>query len=307
MACKDKGTNTEPKADSEWGNVEGIHAAFYNSSGDRISISTTGGRLFLVDTTLRILGSVQAHVGRANSSFFSLDDQFIITGGQDEVLNVWNSDNLSLHRQYDFGYNSYTSVHGFYTLGGCGRDGVVVIYDKRSSDTLHVNLEPDGANHLFYVDPDTTLVISSGLHGYELDLPSGVVSKRFAGHSDRVYCIMPSNDKSRVVTASADSTVKIFDRFSEKLIYTSPKLDGRVYVSCFSHHDDLVAASTSSGSIYFFDTTLTKVKMRIHAFETRINTIHYSPRGDRMVAGSEGGGAKIFDVRTGELLYSLSY
>jgi WD40 repeat protein len=261
----------------------------------------------LVDTSLHILKSVQAHEGRANSSFFSLDDKFIITGGQDEVLNVWNSDDLSLDRKYDFGYNSYTSVHGFYTLGGCGRNGVVAIYDKRTTDTLFVELEPDGANHLFYVNPDTTLVISSGLHGYELDIQSGVVTKRFAGHTDRVYCIMPSNDKSRVVTSSADSTVKIFNRATENLLYTSPKLDGRAYVSCFSHDDDLVAASTSAGSIYFLDTTLTKVKMRIDAFDTRINTIHYSPSGDRMVAGSEGGGAKIFDTRTGDLLFSLSF
>jgi WD40 repeat protein len=118
---------------------------------------------------------------------------------------------------------------------------------------------------------------------------------------------MPSNDERRIVTSSADSTVKVFDRFMEKVLYTSPKLDGAVYVACFNHTDDLVAASTSSGSIYFFDTTLTEIRMRIKAFETRINTIHYSPNGKRMVAGSEGGGAKVFDTASGEQLFSLDY
>jgi hypothetical protein len=47
--------------------------------------------------------------------------------------------------------------------------------------------------------------------------------------------------------------------------------------------------------------------LKIKAFDTHINTIHYSPCGTKILAGTEGGGAKIFSTITGELLYELDY
>lgn len=285
----------------------GVHSAFYDGSGRWISIATTDGRLILADSLLNVIKTVNAHDIRVSSSFFGLNDSCIITGGSDSSLKEWSVPDLGLMQEIPIDFSPYTTIYGYSKIVSCGSGGGVVIWDGLKKQGQQVQLEDDGANYIFFVHADTTVVVSSGLHGYEVDIPTGVVSKRFAGHSDRVYCIMPSNDKTRVVTSSADSTVRIFDRGTERLLYTSPKLDGRAYVSCFNHNDDLIAASTSSGSIYFLDTTLTEVRMRIDAFKTLINTIHYSPSGDHMVAGSEGGGAKIFDTRTGELLHSLSY
>lgn len=287
--------------------IEGIHAAFYNSSGTRISMSTTKGRIILTDSLLNVIKKTNTHKGRANSSFFSLDDNYIITGGQDKILKVSNAHTLELEKEYDFNFNSWTSIHGYTTLGGCGEDGKLVIYDKRTNDTLVHTLEEDGAFHLYYIKPDTSLVVSSGVSGYEFDIIENKIKHKYEGHKDWVYCIMPSNNHQNIVTASKDSTVKIFDRFSEDNLYTSQKLDGAVYVACFSHSDDRVAASTSVGSIYFMDTTLSKVILKINAFDTHINTIHYSPDGTKILAGTEGGGAKIFSTSTGEMLHKLSY
>ncbi len=286
---------------------EGIHAAFYNSDGSKISMSTTRGRLILADSNLNIVVKSKGHKGHANSSFFSLDDKYIITGGEDRSLNVWNAATLESDRKYQFSFNSWTSIHGYYTLGGCGEKGQVIFYNKRSHDTIRFLLEPEGAFHLYYLLPDTSFVVSSGYSGYEINLQKKKIVHCYKGHSNWVYCIMPDNAQRRIVTASKDSTVKIFDRFTQSCLYTSPNLRGPVYVSCFNNKDNVIAASTGNGEIYFMDTTLATIKMKIKAFETRINTIHYSPDGTRMVVGSEGGGAKIFSVKDGSLLYELKY
>lgn len=284
---------------------DGVHAAFYNSDGSRISISTTGGRLILTDGDLKILRSIHHDSAEANSSFFSLDDKHIITGGQDKKLSVWNARTLEPEKQYDFNFNSWTSVHGYYTLGGCGEKGQVIFYNQRNGDTSKFILEKAGAFHVYYIKPDTSFVVSSGVSGYEINLQEKKIKHRYSGHKDITYCIMPDHGARRIVTASRDSTVKIFDRFTETCLYTSPKLDGAVYVSCFTNNDGLVAASTAKGSIYFMDTCLKKVSLKIKAFDTHINTIHCSPSGDKIVAGSEGGGAKIFSLKDGHLLHEL--
>lgn len=286
---------------------EGVNAAFYNSDGSKIAISTIKGNLLLTDKHLKLLKSRVAHRGSANSCFFSLNNKFIITGGDDKKLNVWHSDSLGLEKEYLFDFNSYTSVHGYNTLGGCGEKGKLIIYNIKTKDTLQLTLEPEGAYHLYYIKPDTNLVVSSGKSGYEVDLLTKRIAHRYIGHNNLVYCVMPNTRADRIITASEDSTVKIFDRFNEKCLYTSPKLNAAVYVACFNYSDNVVAACTSEGSIYFMDTTLHTIQLKIKAFDGIINTIHFSPDNKTILAGSRQGGAKQFSTANGSLLQQLNY
>ena len=51
-------------------------------------------------------------------------------------------------------------------------------------------------------------------------------------------------------------------------------------------------------AILFLDTTLNEsATKKIKAFNSHINTIHLSPTGSRIVAGSEGGGANCFGAK----------
>ncbi|MBP6731231.1 MAG: hypothetical protein KA149_04185 [Chitinophagales bacterium] len=286
---------------------QGVHAAFYNSNGSKIALSTDKGKLYVTNDTFGVLGEANAHEGRANSCFFSLNDKYIITGGKDEVLNVWQAADMTLFKAYKFNLHAYTSVYGYNTLAACGLGGRVVLYDVPTNKKLDIVLDKKSAYHLYYIKPDSLLVVSAGLTGYEISATTGAIVHKYVGQTGQTYCIMPSNSKSFVVTASADSLVRVFDRFSQQLVYKSSRLDGQVFVASFNPNDKNVAASTSSGSIYILDSTLTKVLLKIPAFKGRINTIHYSPDGLKILAGSEGGGAKIFSTAHGELLHEFKY
>lgn len=285
----------------------GVHAAFYNSQGDKISISTIDGRIVLADSSLNILNQTRARAYFANSSFFSLNDKQIVFGGREKKIGVLDSETLKIESLYDFKFNSYTTVLGYHTLGGCGENGHAVFYDFKTQDTMFVDFEKEGAFHLFYIIPDTVLVISSGYSGYEFDISQRKNVQEYKGHRGLVYCIMPNHAQDKVVTASTDSLVRVFSRVSGGEDFRSPKLDGEVFVACYHPSDNTIAASTSNGTIYFFPPDLSEVKMKIKAFSGRINTIHYSPSGKNILAGSEEGGVKIFDTENGQLVYEMDY
>lgn len=286
-------------------NTPQVHAAFYNSKSDRISLCCTNGSLFLTDDKLRVIKQTQAHTGNAHSSFFSLDDKYIVTGGKDKVLRLWNADSLTLKQQFNFNFAAFTSVCGFRTLCGCGEGGKLLMYNFTTKRLQQMQLGTGSAYHLYYVIPDSLLVVSSGEWGYEVNVTTAQITQRYKGHSSQVYCIMPSANKKWVVTASKDSTIMIFDRTSGKQLFRSPVLDGAVFVASFSPDDKQVAASTSSGSIYFFDTTCSKQLLKINALNGRINTIHFSGDGQQILAGSEQAGAKIFSTANGKMLYEF--
>ncbi len=286
---------------------EGIHAAFYNSNGSKIAMATTSGRLLLCDSNLNIINYIQAHEKVANSSFFSLNDSLIITGGNDKKINTWKASNLEYVKTYPFKINSHTSVLGFHTMVGCGEFGKVVIYNAINNDTATIFLGAT-AFHVFYNIPDTSILVSSGNYGYEIDIQKRKITRKYIGNNGKFYCIMPNQSNTTVVTACSDSFVRVYSRATQKLIYKSKKLDGAVFVACYNYHNNTIAASTSNGSIYFFDTELKNLKNQIKAFDGCINTIHYHPSDSFMVAGSldkKFGGVKLFSTYDGREIKKL--
>ncbi len=296
---------SEDKAFITLSKGEGIHAAFYNSDGSKIAMATTSGRLLLCDNRLNIISSVQAHEHVTNSSFFSLNDSFIVTGGDDNKINVWSAFDLASIKTYPFIMNSHTTVLGYSTMVGCGNR--VVVYNKQNEDTFSINLNST-AFHVYYNKPDTSVLVSAGNSGYEINLIQKKVTHQYTSSSNLVYCIMPDQSNKTVVLACSDSIVRVFNSQNQRLLYQSKKLDGAVYVACYNYHNNTIAASTSSGSIYLFDVTLKNELKKIKAFEGCINTIHFHPSDSFLVVGSldkKQGGAKLFDIQNAIELKSL--
>jgi WD40 repeat protein len=288
--------------------TEGIHAAFYNSNGTRIAMATTKGRLLLCDQNLKILKAIQAHQGVANSSFFSLSDKYIITGGSDRKIRQWAAKSLQLVHTFPYTFNSHTTVLGNQSMVGCGEYGKLLIYHRLSNKTSQLRLSKTAAYHVYYNRKDTSVVVSAGRAAYEVDILNDCVRRKYDSKQALVYCVMPDQTNTRVVLGCADSTIKVFDRSTQQLIYTSRKLDGQVYVACYNYQNNTIAASTSTGSIYFFDTKLVTLQKRIKAFNGCINTIHYHPSDAYIVAGSldkKHGGAKLYSTKTYRLIKQI--
>lgn len=287
---------------------EGIHAAFYNSTGTRIAMATTKGRLLLCDHHLKILKAVQAHKGVANSSFFSLNDAYIITGGADQKIKQWHANSLQLARTFPYAFNSHTTVLGTNSMVGCGENGRLLIHDIRTQKAKILRVSPTAAYHVYYNQKDTSVVVSAGRAAVEVALRQQKITRTYDSRQELVFCVMPDQTNQTVVLACADSTIKVFERKTQQLLYQSKKLDGQVYVACYNYHNDVIAASTSAGSIYFFDTQLKTSKKRIKAFEGCINTIHYDPTDNFLVAGSldpKNGGVKLYKTNTYSLIKAL--
>lgn len=303
-------TSQEHKSTQLLQTNEGIHAAFYNSNGSRIAMATTQGRLILCDASLNILNAIQAHQGVTNSSFFSLNDSFIITGGSDRKIQQWNAQSLSNAFTYPFLLNSHTTVLGNHTMIGCGEAGTVLIYNNNTKDTASLTLSKTAAFHVYYNQNDTSVVVSAGDAGYEINILKKEVTHTYASKHGLVYCIMPDQTNTYVVLGCADSVVRVFNRKTQKLLYQSAKTDGQVYVACYNYKNNTIAASTSKGSIYFFDTQLKEIKKQLKAFNGCINTIHYHPSDSFIVAGSldrTNGGAKLFSTYSYKQLKELSH
>lgn len=302
----DKNSKSTTETDTIAGKLQkttiGVHAAFFNNAGSKCAIATDNGQVIVTDTLLNIIGKIQAHEGSTTSSFFSHNGKYIITGSLEKELKIWDANNFELVREKKVDFMLYTSVFGTNIYGGCGEGGNIILFDWKGDSVLY-NLKSSehGAYFLYLFDGEKALLVAAGEgRATEYNMQTGQVSMEFKGHTDKVFCTMPSPDNKKVITASADSTVIIWDRKSGKLLHQITGFQAPVYVSCFSPDGKRIAACTTDGKIHIFEDY--KKVLEWQAFDGIVNTIHYSPNGNLMLAGSEDGGARMFNANDGSLI-----
>lgn len=280
----------------------GVHAAFFNPTGTKCAISTDNGQVVITDTLLNVIENIKSHIGSTTSSFFSHNGEYIVTGGTDNSIKVWDVNNFELLKEKKVDFPLYTSVFGTKIYGGCGEGGNIILFDWQGDSLLyHLKSSKDGAYFLYLFDGEKYLLVAAGEgRATEWNMQTGHISMEYKGHKDKVFCTMPSPDLTKVITASADSTVIVWDRKTGKLLHQISDFEAPVYVSCFSPDGKRIAACTTNGKIHVFQ-DYTKI-LEWQAFDGIVNTIHYSPNGNMILAGSEASGARMFNASTGSLI-----
>lgn len=292
-ACNDSDGNREPQEDDAM--MVGVHAAFFNSKGTRCALATTAGNVIVTDALLNEIGRFHAHEGGVTSSFFSPDDNFIVTGGPDSVLRVWDSQDYSLVQEHHTGFGIYTCVMGYQSAVGCGQGGRLIRIPTQSDlSATHWKFDADGAYFLYFLEIDSTILCAIGSMAIEFDVTTGMVGGIYDSHVTPVFCAMPSPDMTKIITASADSTVIVWDRVTGRPQQPPLTFDSPVFVACFSPCGAEIAVATAVGDVIIIDENGKRRAKRV--FPERVNTIHFSPNGKFIVAGSELFGVKLLSV-----------
>lgn len=145
---------------------------------------------------------------------------------------VWteNMGNSTFNKEFDLfmksikpyqttGYTRPVTVKDDYSIKWCrthaGSDGIQAGLEIKKGnqviDTLKRN-EYNGSRHTAYTITPNKFIISGGNYGYleAYDL-TGTLVNRFVGHTDLIQSVAISNDQKRLITSSADNTIRIWD------------------------------------------------------------------------------------------------
>lgn len=135
-------------------------------------------------------------------------------------------------------------------------------------------------------------------------------SKTLTGHSKAVNSVAVSPNGQRVISGSADGTIKVWDAQTGALVQTIEESGNEVVSVAFSADGKLVAVglggSDGRGTALIFDNSLGKLgEVRQKLPENNINTVAMSPDGQTIAIGNISGTLKLWDTVSGTLMQRL--
>lgn len=183
----------------------------------KVAVGAANGKLFIYsisDGTL--LNEITAHQSWVLSVNYSPNGNYIVTGGSDSKVKIWDSNGTLI-----------------YTCSG------------HTGQVTNVKVSPDN-NYVISSSKDDKIKI--------WDINTGLLVRTLAGHTKDVNGIDLSPDGSKIVSASSDSTSKIWDFNTGDIITTFGVLDsGAVNTVAWSPLGNKIATGNGRSDVVLWD------------------------------------------------------
>jgi WD40 repeat protein len=134
---------------------------------------------------------------------------------------------------------------------------------------------------------------------------ASVVRLTLSGHSDEVRSVAWSPDGKRLVTASADETVKVWNSESGEELFTITGHRAKVYSVAWSPDGKRLATGSADNTAKVWDAETGKELRTISGHKRSVSSVAWSPDGKRLATGSLDNTAKVWDAETGKELLTL--
>ena len=136
------------------------------------------------------------------------------------------------------------------------------------------------------------LAIASGIAGLQgeailLDVDSGKVLQRYAGHNDSVYAIAISADAKLVATGSYDRQIIVWDAKSGERLRTLRGHNGAIYDLAFSPDAKVLVSASADTTVKVWNVATGERLDTLGQPLKELYSVDVSPDGQHVIAGGE--------------------
>ncbi len=133
----------------------------------------------------------------------------------------------------------------------------------------------------------------------------GALIRTLSGHTDYVQAVAVTPDGSRVVSGSADNTLKVWDLDSGQLLHTLNEHSARVWAVTITPDGEKIISSSSDNTLKIWDLASGQLLHTLIGHSHWVKVVTVTPDGERVVSGSRDGTLKVWDLANGQLLHTL--
>lgn len=297
-----------------------VHAVALNAAGTsawiarghevrRYDTATDAGTL-LVDPLVRgRLPRDASHASIVESMAISPDGQTLATGSYGEIT-LWDAKSGAVrHRLGGFVHQVVALAFApdgktLVTGGGVpSESGEVKIVDVAGGKIIRDLPTPH--SDVVYgvaVRPDGSLIATASADKTAklFDMKTGARTGNFEGHTQHVLDVVWLPDGARFATGGADGLVKIWDVAKGEKIRDIPGFGKQVMRMAVHQKNAMVAAG--DGSVKSINLETGGINRTFTVGSNPVTAVSVTATGEQILAGSDDGVAKRFDVKTGKLI-----
>lgn len=140
----------------------------------------------------------------------------------------------------------------------------------------------------------------------EVHLPFGVeLLRTIKGHKDLVMGLAFDPWGRKLVSASRDSTVKLWEVESGRLIHTFQGHAERVSAAVFHPTGETIASASDDKTVKLWDVQNGRLLCTLNDHEGSVYSVAFDPRGEMLASASMDMTVKLWDARSGKLIRTL--
>ena len=246
----------------------------------------------------------QGHTDRILSVAFSPNSRHLVSGSEDKTAIVWNTKSgralqrLEGHRDRvrTVAYSPDSS-----RIATGSNDRSVKIWDASSGECLH-SLDLGEKVYSAIFSPDgLRLVVDLDYAGVICDIHTGTRIATLQHEGSRGMRLSLSHQGGRVVTGTSDGKAKIWSTVTSKELLKLNEHTG--WINCVAFSPDGAEVATASGDrTVVTRNSWTGRRRRIYRMSAKVWSVAYSPKGDYIAMGDNGGRVRVCDARSGGFL-----
>lgn len=215
------------------------------------------------------------------SIVFSPDGRYVISGGEDKNINIWNPMTGQKVRQCEGHSGPVTTV-------ACSPDGWRILSGSQ----------------------DKTIRMWDVMTGEEM--------RRFEGHLDTVGAVAFSPDGSIIVSgeghrvigqgrswSGGDNAVRLWEVSTGREVRRLEGLRGSVYSVSFSPDGRFIVSGSADKSVVLWDNITGREIQQFAGHTAAVNSVAFSPDGHFILSGSEDNTIRLWDIITGQEVQRL--
>uniref|UniRef100_A0ABM0M5X9 Periodic tryptophan protein 2 homolog n=1 Tax=Saccoglossus kowalevskii TaxID=10224 RepID=A0ABM0M5X9_SACKO len=241
---------------------QSIAAVTFNLTGDWIALGCSGlGQLLVWEwQSESYVLKQQGHFNNMTCLDYSPDGQYIVTGGDDSKVKVWNTNNgfcFVTFSEHTAGITGIQFNSNGHVIVSASLDGTVRAFDLHRYRNFRTFTSPRPAQfQCLALDSSSEFVCAGSMDTFEIfvwSMQTGRLLEVLAGHQGPVVSVRFSPTEAILASASWDKSMKLWDVFEHKGVRESFLLNSDALCVAYRPDGREVAVATLNCQITFFD------------------------------------------------------
>ncbi len=256
------------------------------------------------------LGLFFGYSKAVSAAAFSPNGRQAVSGGQDNLVRLWDIPTGLLLQTFDVETGSVASVafspdgQSILAAGADGKLRLLSLATGRTAATLDGH---EGGALSVSFSPDGRKALSGGSDkSIKLwDMETSQLVKTLEGHTGEVTAAVFSSDGRRALSASADASLRLWDVETGELAKTfQGHAEGTTSAALCPERAQAVSGGKDK-TVKLWDTSTGEVLKTFDGRGGEVLSVAFSPDCSRVLSGGRDGALQLWDAATGELLKTL--